>query len=197
LAGIHRVDWKRKTPYPGKLIPFEEDVIRGDRFFERAAYPERLIRAPELGEKLLPRLPANAPIGVFHGEFQAANFFCSPDGRLLAIIDWELVEVGATLNDVGWVVTFSDPDAWAKEIGVDGKRAMFLQPNTLIRFYAEAWGESLPDLNWYRALAAYKFAAITGFNLNLHRRGKRPDPLWETTGLSMRTLIDRALELLG
>ena len=61
----------------------------------------------------------------------------------------------------------------------------------------EAWGAPLPDLNWYRALAAYKFAVITGFNLSLHRRGKRHDPSWEVTRLSMPTLMSRALELLG
>ena len=40
---------------------------------------------------------------------------------------------------------------------------------------------------WFRALAAYKFAIITGFNLALHRRGKRPDPLWERIGQSIST----------
>ena len=63
--------------------------------------------------------------------------------------------------------------------------------------YVDAYGDGLPDLNWFRALAAYKFAIITGFNLSLHRRGKRTDPSWEITALSMTPLIDRALELLG
>ena len=67
----------------------------------------------------------------------------------------------------------------------------------LMAMYEEAWGGKLPDLNWYRALAAYKFAIITGLNLSLHRRGKRPDPLWEITKLSMSPLTKRALELLG
>ena len=51
----------------------------------------------------------------------------------------------------------------------------------LIDMYASAWGAPLPDVSWFRALAAYKFAIISGFNLGLHRRGKRHDPLWETT----------------
>ena len=54
----------------------------------------------------------------------------------------------------------------------------------------------MPDVNWFRALAAYKFAIISGFNLSLHRRGKRDDPLWETSKLSMEPLVTRALELL-
>jgi aminoglycoside phosphotransferase (APT) family kinase protein len=193
LAGVHRIDWRRKTPYLGAPIPFDDDVVRWDRFYERAADPERLALVPEVRRRLLDRIPRDAPVGVFHGDFQTANLFCSFDGRLLAVIDWELTGVGATLNDVGWIATFSDPKAWPDE---GGKRPMFLDPDTLVGFYEEAWGEPLPDLRWFRALAAYKFAIITGFNLSLHRRGKRHDPLWEVTKLSMEPLVARARELL-
>ncbi len=42
LANIHRIDWRTRTPYLGEPIPFEDDVVRWDRFYERAADPERL-----------------------------------------------------------------------------------------------------------------------------------------------------------
>lgn len=192
LASVHKVD-PAKASYLGDPVPFEEDVTRWDRFFERAADAERLKDVPTVRRKLLDQLPADAPVGIFHGDFQTANLFCSKDGQLRAVIDWELTGIGATLNDVGWIVTFSDRDAWPKDAG----RAQFLDPDTLIALYRQAWGAPLPDLNWFRALAAYKFAIITGFNLSLHRRGKRHDPLWEVTKLSMTPLIDRANELLG
>ncbi len=194
LANIHRIDWRAKTPYLGEPIPFEDDVVRWDRFYERAADPERLARVPDVRRRLLEQLPKDAPIGVFHGDFQTANLFCSAAGELLAVIDWELTGVGATLNDVGWIATFSDSHAWHQ--GED-RRPSFLDPDTLIAMYTDAWGKPLPDINWFRALAAYKFAIITGFNLSLHRRGKRDDPLWEVTKLSMEPLIARALELLS
>jgi hypothetical protein len=63
--------------------------------------------------------------------------------------------------------------------------------------YVKAYGSDPGDIAWYRALAAYKFAIITGFNLMLHRRGKRHDPHWEDIGPSARTLLARALELLA
>ena len=193
LANIHKVD-PTKTPYLGDPVPFAADVERWDRFHERAADPACLRRAPECRQRLLDTLPGNAPVGIFHGDYQTSNLFCSPDGNLLAVIDWELTGIGATLNDVGWICTFSDPSAWATG---PGQRPAFLDPQTLIELYVEAYGNSLPDLDWFRALAAYKFAIITGFNLSLHRRGKRVDPTWEQTKLSMTPLIDRALELLG
>ena len=192
LADVHKVEIE-KVPYLGEPVPFEEDVIRWDRFYERAADPHLLARVPECRQRLLEQVPSDAPVGIFHGDFQTSNLFCSENGELLAIIDWELTGLGATLNDVGWICTFSDPDAWASD---RGSRPMFLDPETLSQLYVEGYGQTLPDIRWFRALAAYKFAIITGFNLSLHRRGKRPDPSWEQTALSMQPLIDRAIQLL-
>ncbi len=70
------------------------------------------------------------------------------------------------------------------------------QADELVELYRAAYGAKLPDLGWFRALAAYKFAIITGFNLMLHRRGKRPDPTWENTVESVEPLLDRAFALL-
>lgn len=194
LAKIHRLPVERLA-YLGDPLPFKDDVERWDRFYERAADPERLRRVPEVRAALLETLPLDAPVGLFHGDFQTANLFCSQDGRLQAVIDWELCGIGATLNDVGWILTFSDAAAWPSTPGA-GERAMFLDPETLAAMYADAYGDALPDLRWYRALAAYKFAIISGLNLSLHRRGKRVDPVWEETKFAMSTLMDRAAELL-
>jgi aminoglycoside phosphotransferase (APT) family kinase protein len=194
LANIHRVDWRAKLAYLGEPLPFEEDVTRWDRFVERAAEPESMQLVPEVRAKLLGTIPRGAPIGLFHGDYNWRNTFWSKEGRLLAVIDWELCGIGATLNDVGWVATFSDPAAWASGGQVT---PMLIPADELIELYERAWGESLSDVAWFRALAAYKFAIITGLNLGLHRRGKPHDPLWEVTGKSIVPLLERARALLG
>jgi aminoglycoside phosphotransferase (APT) family kinase protein len=197
LAGVHRIE-PRRTPRLGAPIPAHEDVARWDRFLPKLAEPARFALQPRVRERLLARLPGDAPIGVFHGDFQVGNLFYSREGRLLAVIDWELVGVGATLNDVGWIATFNDPAAWAgRGRGPGPSASAFPGAGELVALYAEAWGERLPDLGWYRALAAYKFAIISGFNLSLHRRGKRHDPLWEAVAESIEPLLARAAELLG
>ncbi len=217
LARIHNLDW-HSLEYLGEAVPFEDDVQRWDRFLEKAADPGRLSGAAEVRCLLLKKIPGHARVGLFHGDFQTANLFCSVpapeptpepdsgdasrDSRLRAVIDWELTGIGACLNDLGWMVTFSDPLAWDLS---ENPRAMFLDPETLIGLYTTAWQEiaaassvslELSELNWFRALAAYKFAIITGFNLALHRRAKRHDPLWEISKHSMQPLIERALSLL-
>ena len=193
LAEIHKVDWRRAA-YLSEPVESRDDVERWDRFVPKAADPERLALVPKVRQRLLDSLPPDVPIGIFHGDFQWANLFFSLDGELLAVIDWELTGVGATLNDVGWIATFNDPRAWASGRGVGGPLP---EADELVELYREASGAKLPDLGWFRALAAYKFAIITGFNLMLHRRGKRPDPTWESTVESVEPLLQRAYELLS
>jgi hypothetical protein len=53
------------------------------------------------------------------------------------------------------------------------------------------------EVRWFRALAGYRFGVITVFNVMLHRRGKRIDPLWEEIGRSGSRLFERGLEILG
>ena len=192
LARIHKVSVE-EVPYLGDPVPFEEDVTRWDKFVERAAEPQRIAASGEVRKRLIESIPSDAPVGIFHGDFQIANLFSSEHAKLLAVIDWELTGIGATLNDVGWICTFSDPLAW----GSESSRPYFLEPETLITFYEDAHGQAVESIEWYRALAAYKFSVISGFNLSLHRRGKRVDETWEQTALSMQPLMERALDLLN
>lgn len=193
LARLHDLDWRRHVPDEGPPLDLAVDVQRWDRFRERAAEPAMVSLGPEVKRRLLEGLPSNPRLGICHGDFQWANLFYT-DETLAAIIDWELWGVGAVLTDLGWILLFADDAAWAHE----GRgRARLPAPADLQAMYVDAGGEPAGDVAWYRALAAYKFAIITGFNLMLHRRGKRPDPYWETLRPSASRLLERALELLA
>ncbi|HEY8490223.1 MAG TPA: phosphotransferase family protein [Dehalococcoidia bacterium] len=192
LAGIHRADWQEAAGYLGPFWGFETDVTRWDRFAERAAEPERLALQPEVRRLLLAQAPTDARLGLCHGDFQWANLMYTPDGRLAAVIDWELTGIGPVLSDLGWICFFNDPQAWPP-----GEAAARMPgPEDLAAFYREASGEDLGALRWFQALAAYKFAVITGFNLMLHRRGKRVDPHWEERVPGMETNLAYAHALL-
>jgi aminoglycoside phosphotransferase (APT) family kinase protein len=196
IAGVHRVDWRTKAVYLGEFWGFEFDISRWDRFYERAAEPQYLALQPRVRQALLDRIPQDTRIGLYHGDFQMGNVMVSTDARVQAIIDWELTGIGATLNDVGWMSAFNEPQAWDHPDATppDGSipRAAELQA-----MYTEAWGEHPGDIAWFMALALYKFAIISGFNLMLHRRGKRDDPHWEVIAPSMRANMEFALGLLG
>ena len=194
LATIHKQDWTKLVPNDGPPMSMADDVNRWDRFWERAAEPERVALGPEVKRRLLERMPANPPIGIFHGDFQWTNLLYSPECELSAVVDWELWGVGASLNDLGWIVTFRDTANWVHEGRVGGGLP---EADELVAMYTEAFGADPGDVDWYRALGGYKFSIITGLNLSLHRRGKRNDPHWEVLGPSAQSLMERSLELLG
>ncbi|MFN0094363.1 MAG: phosphotransferase family protein [Dehalococcoidia bacterium] len=192
LAGVHKVD-KAKCAYLGEFWGYEFDVTRWDRFYERAADQHLLALQPRVRQLLLDTIPADSNIGIYHGDYQYGNMMASWDGQLTALIDWELCGIGATLNDVGWICAFNDPRAWVhRAIAPDMPHADELQA-----MYQQAWGADLgKSINWFKALAVYKFGIITGFNLMLHRRGKRHDPLWEDNAPSMKSNMEYALMML-
>jgi aminoglycoside phosphotransferase (APT) family kinase protein len=193
LAALHRLDWREKAPELGPPLEPAFDVERWDRFFDRSAEPELMGPGAELKRKLLARLPRTPRVGIFHGDFQFTNLFYGGERgeRLLAVIDWELVGIGQVLNDLGWMMIFVDDASWAHALA-----PQLPTPAEMEAMYAEAWGADPGDVAWYRALAGYKFGVITGFNLMLHRRGKRDDPHWEELGPSITTLFERGLAVL-
>ena len=78
-------------------------------------------------------------------------------------------------------------------------RGSLLNPDEIVNAYTEAAGfpVSIAEVRWFRAFAGYRFGVITCFNLMLHRRGKRLDPLWEETAKSAPRMFEHGLELLG
>ena len=190
LAGIHKVD-PAKAPYLGEYWGYEFDVTRWDRFYERAAEQELLALQPRVKQLLLDKIPHDARIAIYHGDFQWSNLLYNRNADLLAVIDWELCGIGPILNDVGWICAFSDPEAWAHT-----QNSRMPVGNELEVFYRDAYGPIEGNLNWFKALAMYKFAIISGLNLSLHRRGKRHDPHWEDIKPSMKTNMEYALKML-
>jgi aminoglycoside phosphotransferase (APT) family kinase protein len=140
-------------------------------------------------------LPVTARVGCVHGDFQWSNCLLR-DGKLVAVIDWELAQIGATLLDLGWLCLFSDPESWAMPSLIP---AGLPRPDEIVSLYTEcqSFPVLLSEVRWFQAFSAYRFGVITVFNLMLHRRGKRHDPMWEEVGKSAPRLFERGLELLG
>jgi aminoglycoside phosphotransferase (APT) family kinase protein len=198
LSALHRVDWRQKLPDWGPPPSPADEVTRWDWLLERNADPARssdpalTAAAPRVREQLMARLPAPRHQGICHGDFQWSNLFV--DGkRLVGVLDWELAGIGEMLMDLGWFCVFNDRESWA---GAAAPIVPLPEPEEIVGYYEEADGAPVRDGAWYRALAGYKFALITGLNLTLHRRGRRPDPLWEEMAPSAPRLLERAEELL-
>lgn len=80
--------------------------------------------------------------------------------RPVAVLDWEMVNVGPAGVDVGWMVfmhTFFQ--TLATGFGVPGFPD-FLTADGVLADYQAAGGEHIEDFHWYEVFAAMRFAAI-------------------------------------
>ena len=214
LVQVHQLDWK--TELAGWEAPrsLEQEIRFWDPILAKAAEPEWVTWGEEVRALLLTHQPADPPIGLFHGDYQGTNLLfdkkrkpvlprpadagqvssSQPAGeQLVALLDWEISGISGHLLDLGWLLVFIDPESWDAE-----RRPISTIPpiDELVALYEDGMQRKVPDINWYRALAGYRFGAISCFNVMLHRRGKRHDPEWDLIAPSVETLFGRSKELL-
>ena len=154
-------------------MPLEGEVSRWTWLMERA--PSELTgQAPRLAQRLLEWQPGPMPPVLVHGDYHFGNMLFD-SGRVAAVVDWEIAQLGQPLLDL-CCISLSHISAEAVQ---------------------EMYGVDPDDYRWYRALTYYKYAAIFGYNLMLHRRGKRPDPSYEQRTDTILGFIDQGLRVLG
>jgi aminoglycoside phosphotransferase (APT) family kinase protein len=198
LAALHAVPWEPRREAWGEPLSLADEMKRLDNLLDRPTLDPKVVgRGPLLRERLRQSLPSpkRVHVGCVHGDFQWSN--CLFDaGRLNAVIDWELSQIGATLIDLGWLSLFSDHESWETQNLVPPHVP---HPEQIAELYASKASSAIDmgQVRWFQAFAGYRFGVITAFNLMLHRRGKRPDPTWEDIALSGPRLFERGLELLG
>ncbi|GAA1545458.1 phosphotransferase family protein [Nocardioides humi] len=143
------------------------------------------IAAVEALGRILLEDPPPLEVGLIHGDFQSNNLLFA-DGRLRAIVDWELAGAGPQLLDLAWLALFADLSCWSP--GQRARMRVDVPTAALTERYAALRGGT-PGLAWARAAACYRFAALTLYNLRLHRTGKRPDAAWEQLADSVPCLV--------
>jgi aminoglycoside phosphotransferase (APT) family kinase protein len=117
------------------LDHWEAIILRDER------HPQPIVRAA------LRRLRRNSPepaarIAVVHGDYRSGNFLHDGLGRIIGILDWEMVHFGDPLEDLAWCCdplwnhfdgsrvagTITEADAiaiWERESGLRVDRAAF------------------------------------------------------------------------
>jgi aminoglycoside phosphotransferase (APT) family kinase protein len=154
-------------------MSLEGELARWTWLMERA--PAELTgQAPRLAQLLDERQPYLRPPVLVHGDYHFGNMLFDR-GRVAAVVDWEIAQLGQPLLDLCCISLSHVP---ADAVG-------------------EMYGADPDDYRWYRALTYYKYAAIFGYNLMLHRRGKRPDPSYEQRTDAILGFIDQGVSVLG
>ncbi len=169
-------------------VGLDFEMMRWAWLMERA--PEELTTAAaRLGGLLAERKPPERPPALVHGDYHYGNMlFRGPD--VVAVLDWEIAELGQPLIDLGCLCVVSQRRSFEGAPNPGG--GIDVPIERLIELY----GADPEEFRWYLALSCYKYASIFGYNLMLHRRGKRPDPMYEELTGTITGLIDRGRELL-
>lgn len=158
LANLHAFDWRR-TPVAGiGDIPTAEGAAK-TRIAQWKGLYERWSpnRIPILEWAAL-WLERNAPVAqritVVHGDFRIGNFL-EKDGRILAILDWELVDLGDPVEDLGWICL----QAWR---GRSPYMCHFFTREELRDRYAALSGVevAMADIRWWEVFGTYKLAVM-------------------------------------
>lgn len=192
LARVHGVDWQRHLGDWEAPQPIAHEVGRWDSILDKAAEPAWIALGTEVRELLLKSPPPPSPIGLMHGDCQPGNILFDANGEVVALLDWELSGIGAQYYDLGWQIMIGDRASWHPDWCPHNP----LSPEEMIDHYRALTGRDCAGLNWYRALAGYRMAVVTGLYTKLHREGRRPDPAWEDMAKAVPAMYGRARELL-
>jgi aminoglycoside phosphotransferase (APT) family kinase protein len=126
---------------------------------------ERLGIAEDAGlHDVLVRLQAGVPeqreVTIVHGDFRPGNVIVGPDGRVRALLDWELATLGDPLADLGWFMAYWGAPGDGLPLPVPTRAVGFEPRERLTARYAQLTGRSLDDLDFYLAFALWRLAAI-------------------------------------
>ncbi len=189
-----------------------EDFGRPEGYLERQVrrFTEQLTRVktrdvPELEElarRLATALPAQSGGGIVHGDYRLDNAIINNEGRIVAVLDWEMATLGDPLADVGLLMMYwadSDGAAVMAAPGIASTAitalAGFPTREQAAAAYAERSGRDLSNLDFYTVFAHFKLAVILE---NMHARflaGGTVGAGFEVIGQHALLLTRRGLEI--
>jgi len=191
LRRLHGLPPERTGIGGEEPVSLEAEMMRWAWLMERA--PTELTgRAPALGALLAERRPPAGPPALVHGDYHYGNLLFR-EGRVVAVLDWEIAQLGQPLLDLGCLCVVAQAGRLGAEGAIPGGGLVELPMEEVIALY----GADPGGMDWYLALTYYKYAAIFGYNLMLHRRGKRPDPIYEQRTGTIVSFIEDGIRVLG
>jgi aminoglycoside phosphotransferase (APT) family kinase protein len=105
LAALHNFPWRQSglARWDGGLTVQNAADRQLDHWWER--FGHWALRAHPMAHRTFAWLRRNTPtasrVTLVHGDYRLGNFL-ERDGRISAILDWELVHLGDPVEDLGW-----------------------------------------------------------------------------------------------
>ncbi len=163
LARIHAVDVDQVGL--ANLGRKEGYIARQLRRWLRQFEESRTRDRPEIHavhDHLADRIPEQGAAGIVHGDYRLDNCILGDDGRVRAVLDWELCTLGDRNADVAQLLVYwaeaDDPDFALDDPPTAAPG--FADRAEMLDRYREASGRSLDDIDFYIAFAYWKLACI-------------------------------------
>jgi aminoglycoside phosphotransferase (APT) family kinase protein len=170
-------------------VGLQAEMLRWLWLMERAP-AELTSRAGELGGRLASDVPAERKPTLVHGDYHYGNMLFK-GSDVVVVLDWEIAQIGQPLLDLGCLCIVSHRRRYAGAPNPGGSVDVPIEE--LYKLY----GVDAEEMRWYLAMSLYKYASIFGYNLMLHRRGKRPDPMYEGLTDTIVGMIDDGIAMLA
>jgi len=90
------------------------------------------------------------------GDVRLGNLIFAEDHSVRAVLDWEMVTVGAPEHDLAWMLAL---EALADEM-IGQAMSGFLSRDEAIEHYEAATGRTVRDLEWFEIFALFRSTAI-------------------------------------
>jgi len=133
------------------------------QYQQSAALQSRSVPAiDKVHDVLSARIPEQGPASIVHGDYRLDNAVASQDGRIAAVLDWEICTLGDALADVGQLmVNWVEPGDTFVPLGHAPTLAGgFPTRAEAIERYAVRSGRDVSNLDFYVAFGYWKLACI-------------------------------------
>jgi aminoglycoside phosphotransferase (APT) family kinase protein len=151
-------------------------------------HPDPIARAAIRRLRRFPPPPAQK-LSVVHGDYRSGNFLVDGEGRILAILDWEMAHIGDPLEDLGWAL---DP-MWGH--GEADKVAGMTPRAEALAIWQRASGLKVDEaaLAWWELFNSFKGLVIWASAAKSYRDGGGLDPMLGFSGLYCMRRHDQIL----
>jgi len=133
------------------------------QFTQSAASQDRKIPViDEVHAFLSARIPSQGEASIVHGDYRLDNTMLGLDGKVAAVLDWEICTLGDPLADLGLLMVYwTDPGGQDALLGFAATTAEgFLDRAALRERYAARSGRDVSALDFYVAFGYWKLACI-------------------------------------
>ncbi len=116
----------------------------------------------EVYDTLVERMPPQRASAIVHGDYRLDNTMIGDDGRVRAVLDWELCTLGEPLADLGTLHMYWSDRADSADLPVLPTTALpgFSTREELVERYGSRSGRDVSDLPYYVAFAHWRLACI-------------------------------------